>query len=169
MLTNIFKSLFAGLIVSLIWFGIAYLAVITIIPYFYKDSYISVILTSHYDSNEIKSILANFNKLGYNKIIRLTGTRPIYITDGALTFPLLGQTYRSLDKCIIVLASHLNKEELRLVVVHEYNHCFGYNHTKIRGDLMYKGLIEGHLPSEANIKEWAVKLCLFLNGKNNCN
>lgn len=104
-------------------------------------SYVAVINTESYKEAEIKNILEDFNKLGHLKLVRYEGIRPIIIYDRNFTDKgkewRLGETMGAPLWCEIQLKKDMSPYFLRFVLIHEYLHCFGYDHTNIPSDLMY--------------------------------
>jgi hypothetical protein len=134
----------------------------------YKTSYIKYVKSNVYNNDLLNSLLDIFDSYGYNSIIKHEGKRPIYIIDGKLKPPTIGQAWVYPGWCLIQLSSHLSFAQLRLVLYHELIHCYGYDHTKFKGDLMYPILDEYDPPTEENVIGWAKTLCDFINGRENC-
>lgn len=138
----------------------------------YRNSYISIVNSNVYGNKILYNYLDEFNKMGYNKIITYSEDsnhiRPIFIEDGKLKDPILGEAYVTNSYCMIYLTNKLTLLELKYVLWHEILHCFGYEHTKIKSDLMYFESDKTKLPSKSNVESWAKKLCVFLYNKNEC-
>lgn len=129
------------------------------IPYTYVDS----INTTKYNKAIIKSILDEFNEMGDNVIVKYKkGIRPITITE-VEDFSLLGEAYVRTEKCEIIIKKGLDFKLLRETVLHEYLHCFDYDHIKVPGDLMYPS--DAYEASEASIKDYAKDLHRKFYGK----
>jgi hypothetical protein len=133
----------------------------------FKQSYVSSINTSYYSEGTIKEILNEFNKKGDDKIVqfnKIEGGRPITInevTDDNIVFKVLfpeaiGITYPLYDKCTIYLLNSLSYDTLRETVIHEYLHCFNYEHVSDRSDLMYE--FDNNEDKEASINKYAKDL-----------
>lgn len=107
-----------------------------------KTSYISKIEYDKEKTKEIKNILKNFNDKSDKEIIRYRGFRPISIMEDKELKKqgYVGLATVSLTECEIRLSDTIKKEDFREVLLHEYMHCFFYEHKNIPGDLMYRSI-----------------------------
>lgn len=124
---------------------------------YYHRTYIKYIDTPNY-GEDTKIILENFNKLGDNQIVKYNGTRPITIEEmslgdellypGTLGFAVIYPTH-----CEIKLRTGAKLLEYKETVLHEYLHCFGYEHINDENDLMNP--YETFIDKEENIRYYA--------------
>lgn len=115
-----------------------------------RNSYIAEIKGDLLDVELTKKHLDNFNELGHNNILRYEVTespRPIYIEIRALGKDFYEEVYKdsilayaqATDKdCRIILRNDMHtEEEFRNTLIHEFLHCYYYDHSPNESDLMY--------------------------------
>lgn len=128
----------------------------------YHKTYIKSINTPNYSNT--KKILEKFNALGDNKIVSFVekvNGRPIVIEemseiDKKLSPGAVGIAFNTIIKCRIVVLPGLSEIEYEEVLLHEYLHCYGYDHVDNYRDLMYYSLVP--VDKEQNIKDYAQKV-----------
>ena len=129
----------------------------TMKPQIIHGSYIRSINVPSIGNHEIKIILDKFNKMGYTKIVSYEGWRPIDI----LEFPksdkknvTIGTAAVRIFDCQIYLKTSelYNSTMVEQVIIHEYLHCLGYDHTSDPIDLMFPSYNES---SEENVRKYA--------------
>ena len=120
----------------------------------FTNSYVDKIITTSYSKSEVRNILDTFDKQSYNSIVHYEGTRPIIIveTNKGLKPWMVGLAKWDLNKCVIILRPNLGVR-FREVLLHEYMHCFGYEHKDNKKDLMYYSVY--YAPSEKSIENYA--------------
>lgn len=129
----------------------------------FRHSYVAPMQTKDFDRNIIKSYLDEYNGMGNNRIVKYqVDKRPITIIDGYLPKPTIGRAWISNTFCEITLSSTLSLMEARLVLMHEYTHCFGFDHVKAKKDLMNAYLDPNNPPTTENLTFWAQKIYKFL-------
>lgn len=119
-------------------------------PNLMRNSYIAEIKGDLLDIELTKKHLDNFNQLGNNKILRYKVTehpRPITIEIRALGVDFYEEinkdailAYAQSDErgCKIVVRNDLVTEtQFRNTLIHEFLHCYSYDHVNDEQDLMY--------------------------------
>lgn len=128
---------------------------VTFRPTIIKGSYIRSINTPNLGNEKVKEILDKFNKMGYDRIVNKEGWRPIDIVENKdLPGSMIGAASVGLDACRIELESKSFHNALMAeqVVIHEYLHCLGYEHTSDPQDLMFASY---NRSSEDNVLKYA--------------
>ena len=131
--------------------------------YFFKYTYIEVIDTPTY-KDQTKKVLEEFNSFGDNKIIsfkKINNGRPVQIREMTdleeqLRPDVLGSAWPSTADCNIRMKKKQDPYEYRETLIHEYLHCFGYNHVPNPRDIMY--FQENYLDKEDSIRQYAKKV-----------
>lgn len=119
-------------------------------PYLIRNSYIADIKADLLDRELAKKHLDNFNKMGHNGIVNFSVTerpRPIRIEIRKLgeTFyehlrgdSILAYTQADENGCLIVMGNDsITEEQFRNTLIHEFLHCYFYDHVKDSSDVMY--------------------------------
>lgn len=128
---------------------------------FYHRSYIQSIDTPSY-GKLTKLYLDEFNAMADGGIVVYTSnTRPITIQEQPILLQLMypnaiGLAVPTPTKCNIYIKPGLDASSYRETLIHEYLHCFDYQHTSDRKDLMYYA--EVPVDKEDNIKYYAIDL-----------
>jgi hypothetical protein len=125
----------------------------------FHKSYIATINTPSYKNT--RKVLEEFNALGDNKIVsfsEIPDGRPIEIVeitpiDRQISPGAVGTTYAKITRCTIKMAQGLDEIEYRETLLHEYLHCYGYDHVDDYKDLMYYSLFP--VDKEENIRHYA--------------
>lgn len=145
------KVLKFGAIIILLWMFMVHLMPALIISskfllelsvkYATPFSYVqSINLPSYPDAKEM---LEELNNRGYGEVVKKSGLRPIFITQGSLNkyFPrknwLLGVAWTLPGYCYIIIDDTYHYSEIKSILWHEYIHCFGVDHSADRRDIMY--------------------------------
>lgn len=102
-----------------------------------KTTFIYDMYLEDYEKKDLKNIFSDFNDMADKKIIHYKGVRPIFIYEKKLPDTVLGTAIPMPGLCIIALTKNMKPEKLKAVLIHEYLHCMGYEHTNIYCDLMY--------------------------------
>lgn len=130
---------------------------------YYACSYIKEIRLPTLDGNAVAAYLEGFNAMAGGRIVHTNGCRAITIKEGRLMsfnpgFNTLGVTVSLPKDCQIVLdPTYINSyRELRASVLHEYLHCFDYEHVRAKNDLMSES--DNAMVSEENIEFYAKDL-----------
>lgn len=128
-------------------------------------TYVKSIDTPTYDNKEVKKILDEFNEMGNNDIVFYEGGfRAITIGEGTEDDGNVGEALPLPFNCDIRLSKTMHYKLMRETLLHEYLHCFGYDHVKEPGDLMYP--TDMYPATETSIKEYAKRLRRKLYGPN---
>ena len=131
--------------------------------YKFKKTFIESLNTPTFPN--AREILQQFNSYGDNKIVSFTAIengRPIVIEEmtdieeNVLFEDVAGLAYPKLTSCTIKLRRNLDTKELKDTLLHEYLHCYGYDHVDNPEDLMYYSI--NPVDKENNIREYAKKL-----------
>jgi len=107
-----------------------------------KYNYIAHINTPSYTNKRTEKVLDIFNNMSYNKkAVNKKGYRPIFIIEKDLkkenNETILGLAYPLPAYCLIVMNKGLDKDTYFYTLLHEYVHCYGYDHPcKYCDDLM---------------------------------
>lgn len=125
---------------------------------FFHRSYINTLKLHTYKEDSVKTILQQFNSMADGGIVKYEGSRPINIIEmpvvmqfmypSAVGVALIGYT-----KCDIYIVPNLDYMTFRETLLHEYLHCFAYEHTEEPKDLMYYAVVP--IDKEENIKYYA--------------
>jgi len=121
-------------------------------------SYIKEIQTTVIPKSQIENSLRLFNAIGYNRIVKSSGYRPIIIKDiprDGLMYKLFkgrvaGLAWSGLTACTIYLNPDLmltGPMDVFTTTLHEYLHCLGYSHVDNSNDLMYYSSSDASLSS----------------------
>lgn len=138
-------------------------------PVLIKNSYIKEIKGDLLDIELVKKHLDIFNKYGHNAIVKYSTdskiNRPITIEirkldQGAYEqiqgVYILGYANTSETECKIAIWNNIPKEEIfRQTLYHELLHCYFYDHSPDKKDLMY---YKENIVKEAIIKAYAEEL-----------
>ena len=134
----------------------------------FPSTYVKSINTPIHSSFKVRKILEEFNSYGDNRIVNFeSGIRPIIITESSIADKngnrVVGQAINLPTVCYITLNPNMWDDlELKQVVIHEYIHCYGFDHTKdIEDDIMSPVYISS--PREENIRHYARKLLKLLH------
>lgn len=156
------KLLYDIFLIALICFGSFNLGLklqtrvfVTFQPRIIQGSYIRSIDAPTIGKERVKKILDKFNKMGYDEIVSYEGWRPIDIKEAdKLDGATIGLAKVRIFDCSIQLeANSLYSENMvEQVILHEYLHCLGYEHTSDPTDLMFASYNES---SEDNIRKYA--------------
>jgi hypothetical protein len=137
--------------------------------HYYSCTYIKEIDLPTLDGNAVADILERFNAMGGGRIVKIKGCRPVTIKEGRLMsfnpgYNTLGVTISLPKSCQIVLDNKFinSYKELRATVLHEYLHCFDYEHVRPKNDLM--SFSDNDTVSEENIESYAKDLERKLHG-----
>lgn len=130
--------------------------------FFFNKTYIRSINLPSYP--EAENILKEFNSMGDNKIVsfeEIPNGRPIDIAemtqfDFIVAPNAVGIARPRATNCTIGIKNGLDKPEFREVLLHEYLHCYGYDHSPDSTDLMYYSL--NPIDKEENIRQYAKKM-----------
>ena len=103
-------------------------------------AYVKKIDTPTIGSKKVKKALDKFNKIGYSRVVSYERKFiPIWIFESYLAGGSLGVALPTVIGCIIILDPYMRDEaQIEHVVIHEYVHCLGYDHTYDPRDLMYR-------------------------------
>ncbi len=129
---------------------------------YFKNTYIESIKTPSYPKT--KEILKEFNSMGEDVIVsfdKIANGRPLDIAemteiDMSLFPDAAGVAYPNLRKCSIRVRAGMDEIIYRAVLIHEYLHCYGYQHTSDSEDIMY--YLVTYLDKENNIRYYARKM-----------
>lgn len=143
-----------------------------IVPKLIRNSYIADIQGDFLDMNLVKKHLDKFNELGHNVVVKykvssdMDKPRPITIEVRALgktfyeelnKYAILAYATSRVDSCTIVLRNDMVTEiQFRNTLIHELLHCYLYDHTKDKKDLMYYS--ENNEDLAPSIKKYAEEL-----------
>lgn len=101
------------------------------------QSYIHVLELPKLGTEDAKKALDYFSSLGYYPSVSYVGWRPIMIYEMPLDKGILGYATPLPAYCMIVLNENMDKTLMPTTLMHEYAHCFNYEHVKDPSDLMY--------------------------------
>ena len=109
----------------------------------YPKTYISTLNVPEYQT-EIEDLFENINDfghtLGFSDFIRYEGIRPIFINSTNL-YPKItniwGLAYPHPLYCNILVHNGLTVEQTKATILHEYFHCWGFDHVEDPCDIMY--------------------------------
>lgn len=135
-------------------------------PRLIRASYVSEITGKSSDKDLVKKYLDIFNSYGHNNIVKYepqqTSPRTITIAIRKLneTFyedlngaGLMGYALPGTETCRIIIRDDIKTEQqFKLVLLHEFLHCYFYDHSTDKDDLMY---YTENVVSEENIKSYA--------------
>lgn len=112
---------------------------------FYSGSYIAYINAPEFGNDTVQEALDEFNSLTETDIVRKQGYRPIFIFEGKWIHEklgILGVAYPAPLFCIIFLKKDIDEEWKKEIVLHEYLHCFNFQHDEEKAtSLMYPYLM----------------------------
>jgi hypothetical protein len=111
-------------------------------------SYINNIETNEIPKEYIQFSLNYFNYLGFNKVVKFSGSRPINIIEMPRDSFLYSYSVNSIAgmakpgyrSCTIYLNPDILSSgftQVKNTVLHEYLHCLGFSHVDNKADLMY--------------------------------
>lgn len=135
-------------------------------------SYVDTIQGNDAEVRLIKNTLQQFNDLTSVDIVPNNGYRPIkivviedFIDNAFLAGTTVGRAHVLYQKCDIQLARKQLRTEydFKMTLLHEYLHCFGYEHVDNSKDLMYKYT---NTVSKKSIDEYAKDLAERIVWKN---
>ena len=129
---------------------------------YFKNTYIHSINTPSYPKT--REILEEFNSMADNAIVsfdKIADGRPLDIAemtpmDLIIAPDAVGIAYPRLSKCTIHVKPGLEDIIYREVLLHEYLHCYGYDHSTEPTDLMYFSVT--YVDKEENIRQYALKV-----------
>lgn len=168
-------SILLLLIIELVYFSMLGCAVKPSIDYnllhpiLIRASYIAEIKGDLLNVELTKKYLDKFNKYGHNNIVKYKAPKGIARPITIEIRPFGKDTYEKLQKdimlgyaistersCIIVIKDDLvTEEQFKQVIIHEFLHCYFYDHTDINGDLMYPYYTP---PKDSNIQAYALEV-----------
>lgn len=128
---------------------------------FFHRSYVNTFTLHTYKEDSVKAVLADFNSMADGGIVKYQGNRPINIIEMPVIMQFMypsavGVAIVGYTKCDIYIVPELSTTSFRETLLHEYLHCFGYEHTDEPKDLMYYA--EVPVDKEDNIKYYAIDL-----------
>lgn len=128
----------------------------------FKKTYVQSINTPTYP--KAKDILLEFNSYADGVIVQFENVengRPIIIQEMSdfddQIFPsVAGIAFPKFTGCVIKLNRELSAKEFRETLIHEYLHCYGYDHIEDEKDLMNPSL--NYLDKDESIRDYARRL-----------